>query len=75
MPYRVKVADLEALIKTDAAKVKKLEQRSAEGHHAKVQIREQASELFPCSLESSSQNLGRTQSASSKRVFNFFATV
>ena len=29
VPYRVKVADLEALIKTDAAKVKKLEQRSA----------------------------------------------
>ena len=29
MPYRVKVADLEALIKADAAKVKKLEQRSA----------------------------------------------
>ncbi|XP_068483442.1 uncharacterized protein [Phaseolus vulgaris] len=30
VPYRVKVADLEALVKTDAAKVKKLEQRSAD---------------------------------------------
>ena len=30
VPYRVKVADLEALIKTDAAKMKKLEQRSAD---------------------------------------------
>jgi len=30
VPYRVKVADLETLIKIDAAKAKKLEQRSAE---------------------------------------------
>ena len=30
VPYRVRVADLEALIKADAVKVKKLEQRSAE---------------------------------------------
>ncbi|XP_068474982.1 uncharacterized protein [Phaseolus vulgaris] len=30
VPYRVRVADLEALIKADAVKVKKLEQRSAD---------------------------------------------
>ena len=30
VPYRVRVADLEALIKADAVKVQKLEKRSAE---------------------------------------------
>ena len=30
-------------------------------HHAEIQVGEQAGKLFPCSFESSSQNLSRVQ--------------
>ncbi|XP_068476146.1 uncharacterized protein [Phaseolus vulgaris] len=45
VPYRVRVVDLEALIKADAVKVKKLEQRSADRETLLGQVEKQVEEL------------------------------